>query len=341
MTQTTTSQTIKSSTPTAATTTQSTAPVSADKLIVFEEVSKFYGEILGVNRVNLQIAPGITSLVGPNGSGKTTLMNLMCGLLKPTSGRISVLGTSSADPEAMFQKLGYCSQFDSFQRGATAREFIEFYLRVHGYTKQEIAELTNTALERVSLVEAADRKVSAFSKGMRQRVRLAQSIAHNPSVLILDEPLNGLDPMARAEIIRLFRELADAGMYLIISSHILHEVDMMSDSVVLLHNGYVVAEGEVHGVRDEIIEQPIQILIRCDRPHVLAAPLFEHESVVEARIHNDGNGLFVKTRRPDDFYLLLNKIITEQNLQIESIAPVDDDLNAVYQYLITSDGGQI
>src|SRR5215213_646178 len=313
---------------------------SSNQLIIFDNVSKFYGEILGVNRVNLQIAPGITSLVGPNGSGKTTLVNLMTGLLKPTQGRIRVLGISPDAPEAIFQKLGYCSQFDSFPRGATAREFIEFYLRVHGYTKQETAEMTQAALERVSLVESADRKVSAFSKGMRQRVRLAQSIAHNPSVLVLDEPLNGLDPMARAEIIRLFRQLADAGMYLIISSHILHEVDMMSDSVVLLHNGYVVAEGEVHGVRDEIEEHPIQILIRCDRPQVLASRLFEHEQTVEARIHNDRQGLFVKTRRPDDFYLLLNKVITEQNLQIESVAPVDDDLNAVYQYLISSDGEQ-
>jgi ABC-2 type transport system ATP-binding protein len=314
-------------------------PITSGKMIVFEDVSKFYGDVLGVNRVTLQIAPGITSLVGPNGSGKTTLMNLMTGLLKPSSGRISVLGLSPNDPETMFEKVGYCSQFDSFPRGATAREFIEFYLRVHGFTKQQSAALTQTALERVSLVDAADRKVSAFSKGMRQRVRLAQSIAHNPSVLVLDEPLNGLDPMARAEIIRLFRELADAGMYLIISSHILHEVDMMSDNVVLMHNGYVVAEGEVHGVRDEIDEHPIQILIRCDRPQVLAARLFEHEHTVEARIHNDRQGLFVKTRRPDDFYLLLNKVITEESLQVESVAPVDDDLNAVYQYLITSEGG--
>ncbi|HEX6125753.1 MAG TPA: ABC transporter ATP-binding protein [Pyrinomonadaceae bacterium] len=307
---------------------------------MFEDVSKFYGEVLGVNRVNLQIAPGITSLVGPNGSGKTTLMNLMTGLLRPTSGRISVLGIPPDHPEAIFQKLGYCSQFDSFPRGATAREFIEFYLRVHGYTTQETEELAHQALERVSMLESADRKISAFSKGMRQRVRLAQSIAHNPSVLVLDEPLNGLDPMARAEIIRLFRQLADAGMYLIISSHILHEVDMMSDSVVLLHNGYVVAEGEVHGVRDEIEEHPIQILIRCDRPQALASRLFEHEHTVEARIVNDPEGLFVKTRRPDDFYLLLNKVITEQDLQVESVGPVDDDLNAVYQYLITSDGGR-
>ena len=317
-----------------------TVATSSDTMIVFEDVSKFYGDVLGVNRINLQIAPGITSLVGPNGSGKTTLMNLMTGLLRPSSGRISVLGISPTEPEAIFEKLGYCSQFDSFPRGATAREFIEFYLRVHGYSQQDTDDLTQQALERVSMLDAADRKISAFSKGMRQRVRLAQSIAHNPSVLVLDEPLNGLDPMARAEILRLFRQLADAGMYLIISSHILHEVDMMSDSVVLLHNGYVVAEGEVHGVRDEIDEHPIQILVRCDRPQVLAARLFEHEHTVEARIHNDRQGLFIKTRRPDDFYLLLNRVITEQNLQVESVAPVDDDLNAVYQYLITSDGGQ-
>src|SRR5687767_2224658 len=342
MTPTTTSPTTQlPSTPVAQTPARTPIASSASEtMIVFEDVSKFYGEVLGVNRVNLQIAPGITSLVGPNGSGKTTLMNLMVGLLKPTRGRIRVLGMSPNEPEALFQKLGYCSQFDSFPRGATARGFIEFYLRVHGYTQQETAALTHQALERVGLVEAADRKVSAFSKGMRQRVRLAQSIAHNPSVLVLDEPLNGLDPMARAEIIRLFRQLADQGMFLIISSHILHEVDMMSDSVVLMHNGYVVAEGDVHGVRDEIDEHPIQILIRCDRPQTLAARLFEHEHTVEARIHNDRKGLFVKTRRPDDFYLLLNKVITEQDLEVESVGPVDDDLNAVYQYLITSDGGQ-
>src|SRR5688572_30154378 len=137
------------------------AASSSEKMVVFEDVSKFYGEVLGVNRVSLQIAPGITSLVGPNGSGKTTLMNLMTGLLKPTRGTLHVLGISPHDPEALFQKVGYCSQVDSFPRGATAREFIEFYLRVHGYTKQHTAELTHQALERVSMVEAADRKVSS------------------------------------------------------------------------------------------------------------------------------------------------------------------------------------
>lgn len=318
-----------------------TTTTNAEGMIVFEGVSKFYGEILGVNRVNLSIAPGITSLVGPNGSGKTTLMNLMTGLLRPTRGTISVLGIPPDDPEKLFRKVGYCSQFDSFPRGMTGREFIEFYLSVHGYARGEVRDLTRAALERVSMQDVADRKVEGYSKGMRQRIRLAQSIAHNPSVLILDEPLNGLDPMARAEIIRLFQSLAAEGLYLVISSHILHEVDMMSDSVVLMHNGYVVAEGDVHGVRDEIEEHPMQILVRCDRPQVLAARLFEHEHTIEARIHDDRRGLFVKTRRPDDFYLLLNRLVTENNLQVESVAPADDDLNAVYQYLISSDGGRV
>jgi ABC-2 type transport system ATP-binding protein len=306
-------------------------------MIVFDDVSKFYGEILGVNRVNLSIAPGITSLVGPNGAGKTTLMNLMTGLLKPTRGDISILGVSPDEPEELFRKVGYCSQFDSFPRGVTGREFVNMFLSVHGYAKNESDELTMQALERVSLTEAANKKVAAYSKGMRQRVRLAQSIAHNPSVLILDEPLNGLDPMARAETIRLFRQLADEGLHLVISSHILHEVDMMSDSIVLLNNGYVVAEGDVHGVRDEMEEHPMQILIRCDRPAALAARIFGEDQVVEARIHDDRHGLFIKTRDADKFYLLLNKVVAEGVVSVESVTPVDDDLSAVYQYLIGSE----
>lgn len=307
------------------------------QLIVFEDVSKFYGEILGVNRVNLAIAPGITSLVGPNGAGKTTLMNLMTGLLRPTRGRISILGISPDEPEELFRRLGYCSQFDSFPRGVTGREFVEMYLSVHGYGKKESNALTMKALERVGLADAAEKKVGAYSKGMRQRVRLAQSVAHNPSVLILDEPLNGLDPMARAETIRLFRQLADEGLHLVISSHILHEVDMMSDAVVLLNNGYVVAEGDVHGVRDEMEEHPMQILVRCDYPGRLAAHAFELDEVVEAKIQDDRHGLFIKTRDADKFYLLLNRVVADGLVSVESVTPVDDDLSAVYQYLIGSE----
>jgi ABC-2 type transport system ATP-binding protein len=311
---------------------------ASEQLIVFEDVSKFYGEILGVNRVTLSIEPGITSLVGPNGSGKTTLMNLMTGLIRPTRGRISVLGLGPDHPENFFRKVGYCSQFDSFPAGLTGFEFIRSYLLVHGFSKKDAQDMAWRALHRVDLIEAAHRKVAGYSKGMRQRVRLAQSIAHGPSVMILDEPLNGLDPMARAETIRLFRQLAAEGLHLVISSHILHEVDMMSDRVILLNNGYVVAEGEIHGVRDEMEEHPMQILVRCDRPSLLAARVFGHESVVEARLHKDRLGLFVKTRDADSFYLQLNGIVMEDGLNVESVAPVDDNLDAVYQYLIGSGG---
>jgi len=309
-----------------------------DQLIIFDDVSKFYGEILGVNRVNLQIAPGITSLVGPNGAGKSTLMNLMTGLLRPTKGSVSLLGIPTDNPETLFRKVGYCTQFDSFPRGVTGREFINSFLYVHGYDRKTVNELTDVALERVNLTEAADRKVAAYSKGMRQRIRLAQSIAHQPVVLILDEPLNGLDPMVRAETIALFRKLASEGLHLIISSHILHEVDMMSDRVVLINNGYIVAEGNIHGVRDEMQEHPMQILIRCDDPSKLAAHVFAQDHVVEARLHDDRGGLFVKTKDADRFYLLLNDVASTGDVNIESVAPVDDDLSAVYQYLIGTQG---
>ena len=311
--------------------------LGSEQTISFDNVSKFYGEILGVNRVTLSIPPGITSLVGPNGAGKTTLMNLMTGLLRPTRGTVNVLGIPTDQPEQLFRKVGYCSQFDSFPRGLTGREFIRSFLLVSGYSKTEAEDLTKKALERVDLLPAGDRKIGAYSKGMRQRVRLAQSIAHQPSVLILDEPLNGLDPMVRAETIALFKQLAAEGLHLIISSHILHEVDMMSDRVVLLNNGYVVAEGAIHGVRDEMdTDHPMQVLIRCDKPAVLAARMFGSDHLVEARVHDDRHGLFVKTRDPDKFYLLLNEVVAGGEVEIESVAPVDDDLSAVYEYLIGS-----
>ena len=301
--------------------------------IVFDNVSKFYGEVLGVNRVNVSIPPGITSLVGPNGSGKTTLMNLMTGLLQPSRGHISVLGISPNDPERLFREVGYCTQFDAFPRGLTGYQFVYSYLRVYGCMPKEAEELAWSAIERVNLVDAATRKIAGYSKGMRQRIKLAQSICHGPSVLLLDEPLNGLDPLARAETIALFRTLAQDGMYVILSSHILHEVDAISDQVILLSNGYVIAEGQIRGVRNEIEEHPMQILIRCNKPSEVASRIFEQEHVVEAQIHKDGRGLLVRTRNADKFYLMLNHIAMN-GVGIESVAPADDDVNSLYDYLI-------
>jgi ABC-2 type transport system ATP-binding protein len=310
----------------------------SDANIIFDNVSKFYGEVLGVNRVELSIPPGITSLVGPNGSGKTTLMNLMTGLLQPTEGEITIRGLSPDDPEQLFRIMGYCAQFDSFPKGSTGRSFIEGYLRVHGLDASEVRRKSEAALERVSLTEAAGRRIGGYSKGMRQRIKLAQSIAHDPQVLVLDEPLNGLDPMARAEMISLFQELAGAGRHLIISSHILHEVDLISDQVILLNEGYIVAEGNIHGVRDEMDDRPLQVMIRCTQPSLLASEVFGKDSVVEARIHDDGEGLLVSTRDANRFFLLLNRIVLEHGLKIESVSPADDDVQAVYQYLISEEG---
>src|ERR1700716_2341608 len=305
----------------------------ANDRVVFENVSKFYGDVLGVNRVNLTIPPGITSLVGPNGSGKTTLMNLMSGLIRPTRGRITVLGIRTDQPDELFRYLGYCTQFDSFPKGFTGYQFVYSYLRLYGCAHGEAEELTWKAIERVGMVEAARRKIAGYSKGMRQRIKLAQSTCHGPSVLVLDEPLNGLDPLVRAETIALFRTLAEDGMHIIISSHILHEVDAISDQVILLSNGYVVAEGKISGVRSEMQDHPMQILIRCNKPGELASKFFAQDQVVEAKMHSDGKGLLVKTRDADRFYLLLNHIAMN-GVNIESVSPADDDVNSVYEYLI-------
>ena len=309
-----------------------------EALITFANVSRFYGEVLGINKVSLSIPPGITSLVGPNGSGKTTLMNLMTGLIRPTQGEIHVLGIAPDHPEKLCRVVGYCTQFDAFPKGLTGYQFIYWFLRIHGLTPAECDQKTAAALQRVNMTEAAGRPVAAYSKGMRQRIKLAQAIAHDPPVLVLDEPLNGLDPMARAETIALFREWGENGRYVIVSSHILHEVDRISDQVIMLSQGYVVAEGQIHGVRSEIRERPMQILIRCDRPAALASKVFEQDHVVEAQLLADGSGLLVKTRDAERFYRMLNQIALG-DIRIEGVAPADNNVNSVYEYLIGSEEG--
>ena len=306
--------------------------------IIFEDVSKFYGEVLGVNRVTLSIPPGVTTLVGPNGSGKTTLMNLMTGLVQPSSGHISVLGFSPRNAEAFFRAVGYCTQFDSFPRGLTGWQFVFDGLMLHGMSELDAFRLAGESIERVRLGDAAGRKIASYSKGMRQKVRLAQAIAHHPRVLVLDEPLNGLDPMARAESLALFEELGRQGMHLVISSHILDEVDRISDRVVLITGGYLIAEGNIHQVRQEVRDKPMQVLVRCDHPELLASKMFAVNHCVEARLHADGKGVFLRTGDVDQFYTLLNGIAVDGAVKIEAVAPADDDTNAIYHYLIGSDG---
>jgi len=312
---------------------------SPNRQIVFDNVSKFYGEVLGVNRVSFALDPGITSLVGPNGSGKTTLLNLLTGLIKPTRGSIHVLGLTTRQPMELFRQVGYCTQFDSFPPGTTGYDFIFWPLRLHGFGRAQAARLTEEAVERAGMTQVARRKVAGYSKGMRQRIRLAQAIAHHPSVLVLDEPLNGLDPIARAEAIALFGSLARQGMHVIISSHILEEVDRISDRVVLMSSGYVVAEGQIREVRQEVRDHPMQILVRCSNAARLASAAFELNHVVEAKILNDGCGVLIRTRDAEQFYLLLNKIVSSGLIEVDAVAPADDDVNSIYQYLIGSSGG--
>jgi ABC-2 type transport system ATP-binding protein len=261
----------------------------------------------------------------------------MTGLVRPTRGRVQVLDCRTDDPEALFKITGYCTQFDAFPKGLTGFQFVYSYLRLAGRDSGSAERLAWQAIERVGLADAAARNIAGYSKGMRQRIRLAQALAHDPKVLVLDEPLNGLDPLARAEMIALFRAAAARGCYVIISSHILHEVDVISDQVILLSNGYVVAEGQIHSVRNEIQEHPTQILIRCSRPRELAAKMLASEHTIEVAIHTDERGLLLKTKDADRFYLALNQIALN-GIEIESVTPADDDVLSVYEYLIGSEG---
>ncbi len=305
-----------------------------ETLITLEDVSKFYGEALGVNRVTLSIEPGITSLVGPNGAGKTTLMNLMTGLLSPSSGSVRVLGIDPSDTERLCRIVGYCPQFDSFPKGFSGHDMLASILTLHGYGPKDSSVMAWASLERLGITEAAHRKISEYSKGMRQRLKLAAALVHNPRVLMLDEPLNGLDPLSRADAIRIFREAGESGMHVIISSHVLHEVDVVADRIVMLNNGYVVAEGGIRSVRSEMEDHPMQILVRCDRPALVASQVFNVDSVVEVKIHEDGRGLHISTRNPQQFYRKLNRIILENDLEIEMIMPADENVRSVYEYLI-------
>jgi ABC-2 type transport system ATP-binding protein len=304
--------------------------------VMFDEVSKFYGDVLGVNRVTLSIPPGITSLVGPNGSGKTTLMNLMTGLIHPDHGRIEMRGISPRDPEALMRITGYATQYDTAPRWATGFTFITTGLLLFGYARADAEERAWKALERVSLTDAANRKVAAYSKGMRQRVRLAQAMAHDPDVLVLDEPLNGLDPLVRAETIALFRVWANEGKHVILSSHVLQEVDLISDQVVLIANGTIVAEGTIRTVRDEIQEHPSQFLVRCRAASDVASRLFSEDHITQIKVSDDGLGLLVMTRDREQFSRALGRIARD-GYRIDGIVPADENVDALYEYLIGGD----
>ena len=305
--------------------------MSAD-LIVIEGVSKFYGEVLGVNRVSLSIPSGISSLVGPNGSGKTTLMNLMTGLIHPDRGSITIRGISSRDPENLMQITGYATQYDAAPRGTTGFEFVSTGLLLGGYSKSESEELAWNALELVDLTDAGHRKIAAYSKGMRQRVRLAQAIAHDPEVLLLDEPVAGMDPVNRRRVIELVRRMGREGKTVLVSSHILHEVEAMTRRVLLIHNGRILAEGDVREIRDLLDEHPHTVSMRARDPRKLAQAVVSWPSVLSLSFGGEGEWLTVQTGKPDDFYGALHDAALEAGV-LEMYSP-DEDLESVFRYLV-------
>jgi ABC-2 type transport system ATP-binding protein len=302
-------------------------------MLIFDEVSKFYGEVLGVNHVSLSIPPGITSLVGPNGSGKTTLMNLMTGLIHPDDGSVMMRGFSPRDAENLMRITGYATQYDAAPRWATGFNFIATGLLLFGYSRADAEEKAWKALKQLGLTDAAHRKMAAYSKGMRQRVRLAQAIAHDPEILILDEPLNGLDPLVRAETIALFHAWAAEGRHVVLSSHVLQEVDVISDQVVLISNGMVVAEGKIRNVREEIKEHPSQFIVRCGNASRVAALLFSEDQVTEVKLNEDRMGLLVMTRDREQFARAISRI-AQDGLGIDTVIPADENVDALYEYLI-------
>ncbi len=306
-----------------------------EAVVTTDHLSKWYGQVIGLNDVTVTIPGGITGLLGPNGAGKSTLLKLITGQLKPSKGAVRVFGEDVWGHPSVYLRMGVCPEQDAFYDRMTGREWVAALLRLQGCSEPRAAELAETALEEVELLDAADKRIGAYSKGMRQRVKLAQAIAHAPALLILDEPLSGMDPIARRRTIRLLRRRAAEGCHVVVSSHVLHEVEAMTSSILLMHHGRVLAEGNVHQIRDLIDEHPHTVCIRSKRPRDLARELVGSDELLSLRF--DGDALFVQTSKPDAFYARLTEMgARDSDGGIYEITSPDDNLQAVFDYLVKS-----
>jgi ABC-2 type transport system ATP-binding protein len=297
-------------------------------------LSKWYGQVIAVNKVSFSAGTGVIGLLGPNGAGKSTLMKLITGQLRPSQGEITMFGERIWNNYPLFHRIGFCPEQDSFYERMTGAEFLAALLRMHGFSEKEIERRGESALETVKLTEAKNKKIGSYSKGMRQRIKMAQAIAHDPDVLVLDEPLGGMDPVGRSETIRLVREWGKQGKCVLVSSHILHEIEAMTQTIVLVHNGQILAEGDVHQIRDLIDKHPHNIYIRCSQPRRLAEILVAFPDVVSVRFHPDGDALTLESRKPDEFYDRLPEVMIRNEIELEEITSPDDNLQAVFQYLV-------
>ena len=306
--------------------------VDTETILATEHVSKWYGQVSGLNDVTVSVPPGITGLLGPNGAGKSTFMKLVTGQLKPSKGAVRVLGEAIWNNPALYHRIGFCPEQDAFYERMTGLDWVAALAGLNGFTEEEATAAARRALEAVDLMDAAGKKIGAYSKGMRQRVKLAQAIVHDPELLILDEPLSGMDPIMRRRTIRQIKEWARAGKSILVSSHILHEVEAMTSNILLINNGRILAEGNVHQIRDLIDEHPHTVFIRAAEPRRLARTLIE-EGVISMRF--EPGALVIETERPDAFYARLTDMAASGEAGvIEEVTSPDDNLQAVFKYLV-------
>jgi len=302
-------------------------------VITTGQLSKWYGQVSALNDVTVSVPPGITGLLGPNGAGKSTFMKLITGQLKPSKGTVTVLGDPIWGNPAVYFRIGLCPEQDAFYERMTGMEWLTALVRLNGLAPDEAAAASRRALEAVELLDAADKKIGAYSKGMRQRVKLAQAIVHDPELLILDEPLNGMDPLMRRKTIHLVRDWARAGKSILVSSHILHEIESMTSNILLINNGRILAEGNVHQIRDLIDTHPHSVFIRAEHPRALAQRLLAADDVISVKF--DDQAVVIETSRPDAFYTRLTEMAASGEAgAIEEVASPDDNLQAVFKYLV-------
>jgi len=303
--------------------------------IATEHLSKWYGQVSGLNDVSVSIPPGITGLLGPNGAGKSTFMKLITGQLRPSKGQVLVLGEPIWDNAALYQRIGFCPEQDAFYDRMTGREWVTALVRLNGVTETEAAAMAVRAIENVELSDAADKKIGAYSKGMRQRIKMAQALAHNPELLILDEPLSGMDPIARRKAIRMIKDWGRAGKSVIVSSHILHEIESMTANILLINNGRILAEGDVHQIRELIDEHPHTIYVRADDPRRLAREFLSDAAEDVRSLRFESGAVVVETGKPDAFYALVTRMAASGDFgTIDEVTSPDDNLQAVFQYLV-------
>jgi ABC-2 type transport system ATP-binding protein len=304
-------------------------------VVEFHEVSKWYGNVIGINKLTLRVPPGVTGLLGPNGAGKSTLLQLATGQLYPSQGTVRVLGRRPWNNPSLNRLIGLCPEQDAFYEWMTGMDFVRTCARLSGMGRAEAHEAAARTLEAVGMTKNRDRAVRGYSKGMRQRTKLAQALVHDPDVLFLDEPLTGTDPVARRDLMDIIHRLAGAGKSVLVSSHVLHEVEALTPNVVLLNRGRLVAEGQVRDIRDLIDKYPHHIVLVCDDYRRLAARLLAWEDVEGVKVLAKEGGVMVETRSPDAFYRRLPELSLEGGTPVREVYSDDDNLEAVFKYLVS------